>query len=100
MRLDTVVGLNNVGRTSNTTLPATLPTWSSVSATYATWAILSATVATWGSFVEAVYRPKRIKFLKRSQHLSFRIYAEDDNMTRAVLGPFSLGFKLQRPGRI
>lgn len=100
MSLDTVVGLNNVGRTSNTTLPATLMTWNQLSQTYATWDALSETVAVWDDLALSVFRPKRIKFLKRSQHLSFRLYATDDEMTQAILGPFGLGFKLQRPGRI
>lgn len=100
LRVDTVVGLNSVGRTSATTLPATVYTWDQLSALAGTWDILASTYATWESLIDSVFRPKRVKFLKRSQHFAFRIYQDTSAVTRVVLGPFQLGFKYQRPGRI
>lgn len=100
LTVDTVVGLNNVGKTSLTTFPATVYTWDQVPAFASTWDALAAQYATWDSLISSVFKPKRIKFLKRSQHLAFRLYEHDNTVTRVELGPFQLGFKLQRPGRI
>jgi hypothetical protein len=100
LQLDTVVGLNNIGKTSQTKFPSTVPTWDSLPALYPTWDALGASVPTWDALVQAVFRPKRIKFLKRSQHLAFRIYKTDPGVSKVRLGPFQLGFKMQRPGRI
>jgi hypothetical protein len=49
---------------------------------------------------QATYANKRIKFLKRSQYLAFRLYATNNTMTQLVIGPIAVGFKYQRPGRI
>jgi hypothetical protein len=99
LRLDTVVGLNNVGKTSTTKFPATVYVWDNLSALFPTWDALGSQMPTWDQLTQSVFKPKRIKFLKRSQHLAFRIWQEDATITRVVLGPFQLGFKLQRPGR-
>lgn len=100
IRLDTVVGLNDIGKTSTSVFPSSAPTWDSLRASVATWDALFALYATWSQLVQAVFRPKRIKFLKRSTHLSFRLYQASPLMTRMRLGPFQIGYKLQRPGRI
>lgn len=71
LSLDTLVGLNDAGITSLTT-----------------WAISS------------VFRTARIKFLKRSQMFAFRVYQTTSSVTSAVLGPWALGFKEQRKGRV
>jgi hypothetical protein len=100
LKMDTVVGLNEIGATSLTELPATVLTWAQLGSSFATWSSLSSSYPTWANVVSSVFRPKRIKFLKRSQHFAFRIYQKDANLTRVRLGPFQLGFKVQRPGRI
>jgi hypothetical protein len=48
---------------------------------------------------QSTYANKRIKFLKRSQYLAFRLYSEDNTMTNLRIGPLAIGFKFQRPGR-
>jgi hypothetical protein len=69
--LETVTGLNETGSVSVSTFAA-----------------------------QATYANKRIKFLKRSQYLAFRIYATNNTMTQWVIGPMAIGFKYQRPGRV
>lgn len=68
LSFDTIVGLNDDGITS-----------SSVWTAFSTWV------------------NKRIKFLKRSTHIAFRIYGSPTVMK---LGPWALGFKYQRKGRV
>jgi hypothetical protein len=41
-----------------------------------------------------------MKFLKRSTHLAFRLYQSSALMPKLQLGPYQIGYKLQRPGRI
>lgn len=43
---------------------------------------------------------KRLKFMKRSQHLSIRIWQGTQTITRLQLGAWALGFKPKRPGRV
>jgi hypothetical protein len=100
LKLDTVVGLNNVGATSLTQFPATVYTWDQLPAVAVNWDTLASLYPTWDQIVQSVFKPKRIKFLKRTQHLAFRIYAADTNLTQMVIGPFQLGYKLQSIGRI
>jgi hypothetical protein len=71
LKLDTIVGLNDAGITSLTT-----------------WAITS------------TFNTARIKFLKRTQLFGFRVYQNSASVTSVKLGPWSLGFKLQRKGRV
>jgi hypothetical protein len=100
LTIDTVIGLNNVGKTSTTKFPATIYTWDQLPTVAATWDALAAQFPTWDALIASVFKPKRVKFLKRSQFLAFRLYQTDNSVTRVELGPFQLGFKLQRPGRI
>jgi hypothetical protein len=101
LQLDTVIGLNNVGKTSLTKFPATVYTWDQLPSIAATWDDLAALFPSWDALVLATFNPKRIKFLKRSQHMAFRIYQTSTTaVTQVQLGPFQLGFKLQRPGRV
>jgi len=72
LTLETVTGLQETGSVSLTTLPAT------------------------GT---GVFRNKRIKFLKRSQYLAFRLYPTNNFSNELVIGPMAVGFKWQRPGR-
>jgi hypothetical protein len=100
LKIDTIVGLNDIGVTNTTMLPATVYTWDQITRIAPTWNALAQLYPTWDSVVNSVFKPKRIKFLKRTQNLAFRIYSADNNITQAVLGPYQLGYKFQRPGRI
>lgn len=100
LKVDTVIGLNNIGRTSLTELPATVFTWDNLVAQFGTWDNLGATAGTWDGLVASVFKPKKVKFLKRTQNLAFRIYQKSPNVSNVRLGPFHIGYKLQRPGRI
>jgi len=100
LRLDTVPGLNTVGKTSGTVFPITVYTWDQIAAIAGTWESLSLLYPTWDSVIQANYAPKRIKFLKRSQLLSIRLWQNSPAVTRLQIGPFQLGFKWMRPGRI
>jgi hypothetical protein len=60
----------------------------------------TATLASSKFLEQSTYRNKRIKFLKRSQYLSFRLYPEDNTMSELRIGPMAIGFKFQRPGRV
>lgn len=100
LKLDTVTGLNDIGFTSTETFPATVYTWDQLAITFGTWDNLAALIPTWDQVILSVFAPKRIKFLKRSQNLAFRIYQESSAVTRVKLGPFQLLYKWQRLGRI
>ena len=100
LRIDTVIGLNDIGKTSLTVFPPTELTWDQLSTLFASWDALAAQYSTWDALTNSVFAPKRVKFLKRSQHLSFRIWQETGNLTRVRLGPYQVGYKLMRPGRI
>lgn len=54
--------------------------------------------------ISATFVNKRLKFLKRSQLLGFRLYSRstaDSTVDAEVqLGPWAIGFKRQRPGRV
>lgn len=100
LKVDTVLGLNDIGTTLTSVFPATVYTWSSLPGVFGTWAGLSARVPTWNQLIVSVFQAKRLRFLKRSQNFSFRIYQTSSNVIRLRLGPFQLGFKRLRPGRI
>jgi hypothetical protein len=97
---DTVIGLNNVGVTSSTSLPATAYTWDSLGQTYSTWDSLGVANPTWDSLSAVLFLPKRIRFQKASQHFAFRIYQQAATVTSARLGPFQIGFKNKRAGNL
>lgn len=100
LRLDTVVGLNDVGAQSTSTWPITEYTWSSLAVAYPTWFNVSQTYPTWASVVINIFFTRRIKFLKRNQFIAFRIYQNSSSVNAAKIGPFSFGYKEQRPGRV
>ena len=100
LKVDTVLGLNDTGTTLASTLPATIYTWGNLQGIFGTWAGLSARIPTWNQLIVSVFQAKRLRFLKRSQNFSFRIYQNSNAVTRLRLGPFQLGFKRLRPGRI
>lgn len=100
LRVDTVLGLNEIGFRASAAFPVTVYTWDTLAAAFGNWDNLSARIPTWDQVIASVFTPKRIKFLKRTQNLSFRVYQNSSLVTRARIGPFQLGFKWQRPGRI
>lgn len=100
LKVDTVVGLNNIGRTANTVLPATVFIWDNLQAQFGTWDNLAATAATWDNLISSVFKPKRIKFLKRTQNFAFRVYQNSANVSDVRIGPFDLAYKYQRPMRV
>lgn len=100
IRLDTVPGFNEIGTTSATAfLPSGL-TWQQLQNQAILWQNLSATYPTWASPVMSQFITKRIKFLKRSQAMSFRFWQNSSSVTALVLGPWSVVMKPQRVGRV
>lgn len=100
LKLDTIVGLNTVGSTATSTWPITVYTWDKLATLFSTWDNLANSYPTWDSLIESVFFLKRIKFIKRSQYLAFRIYQASASVNKATLGSFALGYKWQREGRI
>lgn len=100
LKLDTVTGLNEIGKTSLTQFPPTALTWDQLSVLFTSWDALAAQYSTWDAIIQGLFKPKRVKFLKRSQHIAFRIWQENANLDRVRLGPYQIGYKLQRVGRI
>lgn len=100
LNVDTVVGLNSIGATSTTQLTPTIYTWDSLKANYNNWNFLKFSFATWSAILTAVFKPKRVRFLKRSQNFAFRIWQNSTAVNNVQIGPFQLGFKFMRPGRI
>lgn len=100
IKMDAVLGLNEVGTTLTTVLPASVLNWSQLGNLFTSWDDLAEEYATWDDIVQAVFLPKRARFSKKSQYFSMRLYREDDLVTRAQFGPFSLGYKVLRPGRV
>jgi hypothetical protein len=95
-----VLGLNDVGQTLSTTFPATVPTWTSIKTAIPTWTGLKTQYPTWTQIVQSVFKPKRIRYQKSSTHLSFRFYQGSSSMSKLKLGPFHIGYKLARIGRV
>ena len=72
LALDTVVGLNTTGATSSSVFADS----------------------------NSAFVDKRIKFLKRTQYIQFRIYKASAGTKDIWLGPWAIGYKFQRPGRV
>lgn len=100
IKVDTVLGLNNVGETLTTEFPASVYTWSTLRQSVSTWTNLKQAYATWSDLIQGIFVPKRVRFLKKSQHMSFRLYQELNTMPRVKIGPFEIGYKEMRPGRV
>lgn len=100
LNLDTVMGLNQIGQTSTSSFPPTVYTWDSLAITFGTWDNLKNNIPTWDQVILSVFVPARIKFLKRTQNLSIRIWQNSTACTRVRLGPFQVGYKWMRTGRI
>ncbi len=100
IKLDSVLGLNEVGTTLTTVLPASVYNWDQLGNLFTSWDDLALEFATWDDIVQAVFLPKRARFSKKSQYFSMRLYRESDQVSRAQFGPFMLGYKVLRPGRV
>ena len=100
LRLDTVPGLTNIGKTATAVYPTTVYSWDQLVVLAGSWDNLALLFPTWETLVLANFKPKRIKFLKRSQMMSFRIWQNSPAVTKAHMGPFQISFKWQRLGRI
>jgi hypothetical protein len=98
--MDAVLGLNEVGTTLTSILPQSVYNWDQLGNLFASWDALALEYSTWNDIVQAVFLPKRARFSKKSQYFSIRLYRESSSVTRAQFGPFMLGFKQLRPGRV
>lgn len=100
IKVDTVIGLNNIGQTLTGNFPPSVYTWDTLRTSVATWDALKAQFATWNDVIQGVFVPKRVKFQKGSQHMSFRLYQSVSTISRLRIGPYAIGYKLKRPGRV
>jgi hypothetical protein len=100
MNIDVVLGLNTIGQALSSTFPVSGLTWDTLRAQISTWSGVSAQFATWTQIVQSVFVPKRVRFQKKNQYMAFRLYQASAAVTRMQMGPFQIGFKLQRPGRL
>jgi hypothetical protein len=100
MQVDVVLGLNNIGQTLTGNFPVSGFTWDTLHGQISTWDALKAQFATWSAVVQSVFVPKRVRFQKKNQYMAFRLYQNSTAVTRMQIGPFQLGYKLQRPGRL
>lgn len=72
MKIDTSLGLNVTGTNLTTQLLDSVGLW----------------------------KVKRLRFTKKSQYFSFRLYQADATLTQFNLGPYQLEYKQLRPGRV
>lgn len=100
LKVDTVLGLNNIGSTLSTTFPATVYTWDTLKTSVSTWTGVKNQFATWNALIQGVFAPKRVRFLKKAHHFSFRLWQENNTMQRVRIGPFHIAYKLMRGGRV
>lgn len=100
LNLDAVLGLNNVGQTLTGSFPSTVLTWDALRNLLPNWSAVGEEYPSWDGLIEGVFLPKRLRFIKKTHHLAFRLWQADGNMTRCRIGPFHIGYKLQRPQRV
>lgn len=98
--IDVVLGLNNVGETLTTRFEKSVPTWTQTRSTISTWTSMREQYPTWSDVVQSVFQPGRVRMQKKSQFMSFRIYGSTSTLNNAQVGPYSVGYKLMRPGRV
>ena len=100
LKIDTVLGLNNVGQTLTSSFPASVYTWDTLRTALTTWDAVANQFATWADVISGVFQARRVRFLKKSHHMSFRLWQENDEMSRVRVGPYEIGFKYMRSGRV
>jgi hypothetical protein len=95
-----VIGLNNFGQTLSGVFPASVLTWDGLRTSVSVWDGVKAQFATWNQLVQGVFKPKKVRYQKDSQHLSVRLYQSTSSITRLQIGPYHIGYKLMRMGRV
>lgn len=100
LKLDIITGLNEEGSTNTSTWPISGTTWAFIAATYNTWADFTSAYATWSAIGTAVWLKKKVRFLKRDQLIGFRLYQNSASVTKLRLGPYQIGYKPLRAGRL
>jgi hypothetical protein len=100
IKVDVALGLNNIAKTLTGNFPSSVMTWDNLRTNISTWDGVKAQFPTWSDIIQGVFQPKRVKFQKGSQFLSFRLYQSSSSITRLQTGPFGIGYKLKRPGRV
>ena len=100
IKVDTVVGLNDIGDALTRDFPASVYTWTTLSAAVATWTALKNQFATWSAITRSVFVPKPVRFSKKSTHFSFRLYQSSSAITRLKVGPFQILHRPLRLGRV
>lgn len=100
LKVDTVLGLNNLGSTLVSDLPATVMTWTQLKTSVPTWTAVKNQFPTWSDIVDSVFTVRKVRFLKKSHHMSFRLWQSNSQMARVKTGPFHIAYKMMRPGRV
>lgn len=100
IKVDVVLGLNNVGETLISTFPASGYTWTTLRTAIATWTDLKNQFPTWAEVAQSNFVQKRVKLQKKATHMSFRLYQASSAVTRLQIGPYQVAYKLERPGRV
>jgi hypothetical protein len=100
INVDTVIGLNNFGQTLVGNFPPSVLTWDGLAQKVGTWDAVKAQFATWSDLVQGVFKPKRVKFQRDSQHLSFRLWQSNPDIVRLQIGAFNIAYKQKRQGRV
>lgn len=98
--MDAVLGLNDIGTTLTTVFPSSVYNWDQLGNLFSSWDDLVDEFDTWSDIVSAVFLPKRSRFSKKSQYFSMRLYRENPYVNRMQFGPYQLGFKTLRAGRV
>ena len=100
IKVDVALGLNNIAKTLTGNFPQSVLTWDQLRTSVSNWDSLKSQFPTWNDIIQGVFIPKRVKFQKGSQFLSFRLYQSSSSITRLQTGPFGIGYKMKRRGRI
>lgn len=100
IKVDTVIGLNDVGQVLSSSFPPSVYTWDTLRAAVANWDTLKGAYPTWAQIILGVFVPKRVKFQRGSTHLAFRLYQSSSAITRLQVGPYHVGYKMLRAGRV
>jgi hypothetical protein len=100
INVDAVLGLNNIGNTLSGNFPASVLTWDALRTLLPTWDAVKNSFPTWDALITGEFMPRRVKFQKGSTHISFRLYQSSPSITRLKIGPYHVGYKLKRPGRV
>lgn len=100
INIDVVLGLNNIGETLSSSFPSSVMSWSGLRTSVTNWTGVKNLFPTWSDLTSAEFMPKRVRFLKKSQHLSFRLYQSTSSIQRLKIGPFEIGYIEMRAGRV